>query len=453
MSPPPDYTKAMSSMSLGRGPLDDVAGIPKRGEPSMLGGLMGGEFTQSDDHLGEPSASSHADELARGVSHAVTSDRPADPQQSRHARMSSDLSINSSHTMTSLRQPPLSPVDHRDVYDSPTTPTGSDTAPRFTNRKSMDSIKSLPVINSRDPIVPSPTDGFGSTRSSTSRPSRVAPPASFVLSTPRTSLRSITGSLNRSNSSARAAALRSMPQVYPALLSQVANAFRQLISLAELNKEGITYKEAFDGRSAVTIIADIIKTPDRNLALLLGRALDAQKYFHDVTYDHRLRDNPNEVYRFRERLAAPFISDEVTDSPSSEHVGLHRNASARPTPSRYTSETGSIQTSESNMSFFNTPATSSTSLVSPKLAKLSSVTSLPNQMDDTDDDMPSGVFTLLTDCYSPTCSRENLCYSINCPRRLEQMKRLNMKPQPGLTRKISEESLHDVKVGSCVWLC
>lgn len=37
--------------------------------------------------------------------------------------------------------------------------------------------------------------------------------------------------------------------------------------------------------------------------------------------------------------------------------------------------------------------------------------------------MPNGVFTLLTDCYSPTCSRERLCYSARCPRRQEQQKR------------------------------
>ena len=49
-----------------------------------------------------------------------------------------------------------------------------------------------------------------------------------------------------------------------------------------------------------------------------------------------------------------------------------------------------------------------------------------------DDYLPNGVFTLLTECYSPTCTREKLCYSIACPRRLEQMARLNMKVQPGL---------------------
>ncbi|KAI5303650.1 RHO1 GDP-GTP exchange protein 2, partial [Ascosphaera atra] len=72
-------------------------------------------------------------------------------------------------------------------------------------------------------------------------------------------------------------------------------------------------------------------TSDRNLALLLGRALDAQKFFHDVTYDHRLRDTPAELYQFREIL---------NDEPASAGV--------------------------------------------------------------------NGVFTLLTECYSPTCTRDKL---------------------------------------------
>lgn len=239
---------------------------------------------------------------------------------------------------------------------------------------------------------------------------------------------------------------------------------------SELVKDGLTYKDAFDGRTAVTAIAEIIKTPDRNLALLLGRALDSQKFFHDVTYDHRLRDNPNEVYQFRERLTAPFLSEgAVTDSPSSDHAVLNRytssgRGSSRPVMMPWTSDSGSIQTIDSQTSFggstaAHTPATSTTNLSytntsSPKLmTKLTPSTSVPMGIDamdefgSDDEDIPTGVFTLLTDCYSPTCSRESLCYSINCPRRLEQMKRLNMKPQPGLTRKLSDESLHDIKVG------
>ena len=49
---------------------------------------------------------------------------------------------------------------------------------------------------------------------------------------------------------------------------------------------------------AVDILCRIIRTNDRNLALLLGRSLDAQKFFHDVTYNHRLRDSVHEVYAF-----------------------------------------------------------------------------------------------------------------------------------------------------------
>lgn len=112
------------------------------------------------------------------------------------------------------------------------------------------------------------------------------------------------------------------------------------------------------------MISYIIKTTDRNLALLLGRALDAQKFFHDVTYDHRLRDSTSEIFQFRESL----MEDTTT------HV--------------------------------------------------------------------NGVFTLLTECYSPTCTRDRLCYSIACPRRLEQQARLNLKPQPGLRRQQSSASLH-----------
>ncbi|KAJ3765876.1 hypothetical protein FB446DRAFT_608931, partial [Lentinula raphanica] len=104
---------------------------------------------------------------------------------------------------------------------------------------------------------------------------------------------------------------RKTPIVYPALLSRVAEAFRDRIQLADRLKDGLTYKNAFDGREAVDKIAYIIKTTDRNLALLLGRALDAQKFFHDVTYDHRLRDSANELYQFRTKLPSPFVSGEL----------------------------------------------------------------------------------------------------------------------------------------------
>ncbi|KAI5480628.1 Rho guanyl-nucleotide exchange factor [Pseudohyphozyma bogoriensis] len=201
------------------------------------------------------------------------------------------------------------------------------------------------------------------------------------------------------------------PVVYPALLSRVADAFKSRITVAERVKDGLVYSDTFDGRDAVDKIAYIIKTTDRNLALLLGRALDAQKFFHDVTYDHRLRDSPAELYQFKERLG--FVPPEGESSP----VDGYHPAAGQQQP--HHSHSGSSSGRPRRASIADTVASDDAS------------------------SMPSGVFTLLTDCYSPTCTRDRLCYSIACPRRLEQQARLNLKPKPGLQRSISSESLGD----------
>lgn len=159
------------------------------------------------------------------------------------------------------------------------------------------------------------------------------------------------------------------PLVYPALLSRVADCFRRKIITGDRTKNELTYKNAFSGSEAVDVLSYIIRTTDRNLALLLGRALDAQKFFHDVTYEHRLRDSQSEMYQFRETL-----------------------------------------------------------------------------MDEPEDKSPiNGVFVLLSECYSPTCTRDQLCYSIACPRRLEQVSRLNLKINPGL-RKEDSANVNDDEV-------
>ncbi|KAF9054498.1 RhoGEF Rgf2 [Panaeolus papilionaceus] len=210
------------------------------------------------------------------------------------------------------------------------------------------------------------------------------------------------------NPSNRTPVIRKSQNIYPALLSRVAQAFRERIPICDRVKDGLTYKDAFDGREAVDKIAYIIKTTDRNLALLLGRALDAQKFFHDVTYDHRLRDSANELYQFRTKLPSPFVSGELPQqepSPESLVSGV----------------TNALRSRADSISSDEAP-------------------------------LPSGVFTLLTDCYSPTCSRDQLCYSIACPRRLEQQARLNMKPQPGLSKQISKDSLNDLPDDGTLWI-
>lgn len=198
------------------------------------------------------------------------------------------------------------------------------------------------------------------------------------------------------------------PRVYPAMLSRVATMFKKVIVLSQHNIGGLEYRDSFTGSEAVDAIALIIRTTDRNLALLLGRALDAQKFFHDVTYEHRLRDSNSEVYQFDE----VYVSSPQLDRSSASFA------------------------SDSQQSLSTTlgPTTDNEQQSTPDLEA-----------------NVNGVFTLLTECYSPTCTRDSLCYSIACPRRLEQQARLNMKPQGGLKRNESHASLHEDEEKKQLW--
>ena len=150
-------------------------------------------------------------------------------------------------------------------------------------------------------VAPSPT-------STMDTPARRSSDSARKNRTSRPSISTLTG---RDSPTSIRQPQRKTPVVYPALLSRVAQAFRERIPIADHVKDSLTYKDAFDGREAVDKIAYIIKTTDRNLALLLGRALDAQKFFHDVTYDHRLRDSPHELYQFRTKVRSSFTSGDL----------------------------------------------------------------------------------------------------------------------------------------------
>ena len=230
----------------------------------------------------------------------------------------------------------------------------------------FDDASTVGDVPSRASTLTSP-EGRARTMTAESIPSRTMSMASTIVSpSDQNDSLSHRPSVQKSSStpSSTPSAQSRAPLVYPALLSRVAESFREHIPAGHRSKNGLSYKLAFSGTEAVDLIGYIIKTTDRNLALLLGRSLDAQKFFHDVTYDHRLRDSTTEFFQFREQLM----------EDTSSHV--------------------------------------------------------------------NGVFTLLTECYSPTCTKDKLCYSIACPRRLEQQSRLNLKPQPGLKRQQSSASLH-----------
>jgi hypothetical protein len=252
----------------------------------------------------------------------------------------------------------LAPGNQMAPAVSPPAGMGPGSKTRNTSQGSIPQTRTMSMASTIAPsIAPSQAERTDTMSSSVTRPSSTA----TTHSNNRASGQSHAGAVVPAAQEQRS---RRAPLVYPALLSRVATTFRDRVQISEKEKDGLVYQSAFTGADAVDLIAFIIKTTDRNLALLLGRSLDAQKFFHDVTYAHRLRDSSNEIYQFRETMM-----EEQADV--------------------------------------------------------------------------NGVFTLLTECYSPTCTRDRLCYSIACPRRLEQQARLNMRIQPGLKREESRASLHE----------
>ncbi|CAH6719752.1 RHO1 GDP-GTP exchange protein 2 [[Candida] jaroonii] len=315
------------------------------------------------------------------------------------------------------RKPPPIQTDRRIVSQ----PSQSPVTPKYEHRtKSLSSMKMASIQqgqsmegngepnNSRSVSTTSSTSNIHHTFSLSSK-SRSFTSLSKLssLSTKKFNSSASLQSKNteRTASTSRIASQRTLiqiskkPKVYPAMLSRVANVFRDSMFLTINTKDGLEYHDTFTGKMAVDIICRIIRTNDRNLALLLGRALDSQKLFHDVTYNHRLRDSVHEVYEFNHIYRDVELYDENGERSNSSGDLLQQQLAN---------------------------------------ANLNSVTEETDGLNGV-----NGVFTILTDCYSPTCSTKSLCYSIACPRRLEQQARLNLKPQGGLKRAVSRLSLHE----------
>ncbi|GLB41840.1 putative protein with domain found in Dishevelled, Egl-10, and Pleckstrin [Lyophyllum shimeji] len=407
-----------------RPPSSSQAGPSRLVDPPRLGvslehndGRLGLDFGAGSGNSSDQGTDEDSSELpwARNERAAHTnsqSAKPNDPAHAFYAEPSQAQSARSSVTSTS-------PVSF-----SEQTSTLVDHPSSSSSRRSSESARTMPKFSGAR------RDRTGQDRSMSM--SAATPSVRTVLDQKRLSRAPIPSSINDDrHPPASVRPVRKTPIVYPALLSRVAEAFRDRITLTDKVKDGLTYKDAFDGREAVDKIAYIIKTTDRNLALLLGRALDAQKFFHDVTYDHRLRDSANELYQFRTKLPSPFVSGELANSED----GARNHQNGKELPPLLEAESSAEEKTDAS-------PTGEPTQTRPRKGSVTS-DEIP---------LPSGVFTLLTDCYSPTCSRDQLCYSIACPRRLEQQSRLNMKPQPGLCKQISRESLGDVVEPGTLWI-
>lgn len=142
------------------------------------------------------------------------------------------------------------------------------------------------------------------------------------------------------------------PWCNPALISEVALAFRAAIIPGERRQVGVVYNDVFTGREAIDTLCTLLQTSDRKLATLVGRELEEQGLFHDVNRVHHLRDDTSKLYS-------------LMRGPSSG--------------------------ADAQSSFGEGATTQHT---------------------------PSGIYTLLTRCYSPICGLEiesEACYSPLCP--------------------------------------
>ncbi|KAJ2679760.1 RHO1 GDP-GTP exchange protein 2 [Coemansia spiralis] len=212
------------------------------------------------------------------------------------------------------------------------------------------------------------------------------------------------------------ALLENVKPVYPAMISLVAKSFCEIICqvLQTHVRNGLEHTQCFTGRDAVDAIYAIIKAADRNLAIVVGRALEQQSLFHDVDYEKRLRDDPNELYAFDDDVVRALLRPneqllaEDDEDDADEEATLNQGV-----PGHHQNARGQSRASLSVHS--PTPAI-------------------------------NGVFVMLTDCYSPTCSNSQPCYSVTCPRQRLQQDHLRKTAKSNVAAEMKQEKLWSMSV-------
>ncbi|KAK9360761.1 CNH domain-containing protein [Lipomyces starkeyi] len=337
-------------------------------------GLSSGKSSQTNLHH------NYTHQQQATVQHQITKQqarlalqpRPS-AQHLHHPHSSTNLAATSQANGTSPSQKGSSANESLKSAAVPTTPTNGANKSRDRERTASGSLNGRPAPPAHVPSLPVSSYSF-------SHPH--APSHSTIVM-----------------------ASRGKPLVYPALLSAVAEAFVERLQAGDRVKDGLAYKNAFSGAEAVDLLMYILQTPDRTLALLLGRALDAMKLFHDVTYVHKLRDHQDEVYQLRD---APEIDNHLASAGISE---------MEYDEDEYYDEEDTEEDSERR------PSTT-TSIPPSSPATPASITTDASKQAKTLTAGINGIFMLMTECYSPTCTRSQVCYAVHCPKRLEQQFRV-----------------------------
>ncbi|KAG2201247.1 hypothetical protein INT47_006750 [Mucor saturninus] len=185
---------------------------------------------------------------------------------------------------------------------------------------------------------------------------------------------------------------RQEPVYYRAYLSAVAYEFKRRIILSDRIKHDIEYHNVFDGKEAVDKLKEVLGITDRTVALRVGRALESQRFFHDVNYENRLVDDIIEIYQFNELLFRTYSNSNSSASFSATSTVI----------SDYYDD------DDDNESTTTTPTQPEDELL-----------------------LPNGIYIELTHCYSPTCNNLYPCYSYTCPKK----ERLRKRPHSVDTRE------------------
>lgn len=160
----------------------------------------------------------------------------------------------------------------------------------------------------------------------------------------------------------------------PALLSNLAVAFKDRIPRTLNVKGSVHYPSSFTGEQAVTCLAEILPFPytdDRRIAWVIARNLHRNMFFNEVDWDDAqpLRDSQERVYCFQddeEQATIDYLNGNAAG------MGVYSPSARAPDISNGTNE------------------------------------------------IPNGVITRFTKCYSPFCGMEGTsgsgaCYSLYCP--------------------------------------
>ncbi|KAF1796532.1 hypothetical protein V8B55DRAFT_1469504 [Mucor lusitanicus] len=223
---------------------------------------------------------------------------------------------------------------------------------------------------------------------------------------------------------------------YRAFLSSIAFELKRRIITNDRIKNDIEYNNVFDGKEAIDKLKEILGTTDRSLALRVGRALEAQRFFHDVNYENRLIDDIIEIYQFNQVLFHNNNRSSSTTSTMSSNSSSGDNSFSVTSTiiGNYASEDEAEDDDDHDSLHTDTTAATSTHSRTHSSSQPQQHPQQHGQHQQPHNHsnlLPNGIYTELTHCYTPTCDNMHPCYSYTCPKR----ERLRKRPHSVDTRE------------------